>query len=279
MVFFYQLFIAFIGFYIIIAMDFIIIKDFVMQEISNTYDLYNMDLSNEREVSLRLPNYDGNNDVLNFATIAPNAEKIALWIHGSMDGKNINFGPKVQYFSIEAILYGEILRLSGKWNFAEKMPNAKQICLSGFDMTNVTYLEFGQNVQHVSMRKCMGFFYISNFDIGTANIKSIDFKKIAPNATEIDLSNSNFAGITGLNFGPNVKKIDLKNADFTDMDFAENAPNAKEIDLRGVHLHGAVRGITANTHTKLLLNNSGNPDLSLAIENGILKMYAQRQRY
>ena len=250
-----------------------------MQEISNTYDLYNMDLSNEREVSLRLPNYDGNNDVLNFATIAPNAEQIALWIHGSMDSKNINFGPKVQCFSVDAVLPGEILRLSGKWNFAEKMPNAKQIELIGFDMKNVTHLEFGQNMQRISMRRCQQFYYISNFDIGVANIKSINFKKIAPNATEIDLSNSNFAGITGLDFGPNVKKINLRGADFTDMNFAENAPNAQEIDLRGVHLNRAVSGITANTRTKLLLNNRGSSDLSLTVENGIIKMYARRERY
>ena len=247
-----------------------------MQEISNTYDLYNMDLSNEREVSLRLPNCDVREDVLNFATIAPNAEQIALQIHGGMDSKNINFGPKVQCFSVEAVRSGEILRLSGKWNFAEKMPNAKQIELIDFDMKNVTHLEFGQ-AKRISMRRCQQFYYISNFDIGVANIKSINFKKIAPNAQEIDLSNSDFSGITGLHFGPNVKKINLRGADFTDMNFAENAPNAQEIDLRGVHLRGAVRGITANTHTKLLLDNRGNPDLSLAIENGILKIYAQRQ--
>lgn len=252
-------------------------KDIIMQEISNTYDLYNMDLSNEREVSLRLPNYDVREDVLNFATIAPNAEQIALQIHGGMDSKNINFGPKVQCFSVEAILRGEILRLSGKWNFAEKMPNAKQIELIDFDMKNVTHLEFGQNMQRISMRRCQQFYYISNFDIGAANIKSINFKKIAPNAQEIDLSNSDFSGITGLHFGPNVKKINLRGADFTDMNFAENAPNAQEIDLRGVRLHGAVRGITANTHTKLLLNNRGNPDLSFTVENGIIKMYVQRE--
>lgn len=250
-----------------------------MQEISNAYDLYNMDLSDKKEVSLRLTNYNVRDDVLNFATIAPNAEKIALMIHGGMDGKNINFGPKVQCFSVEAIFHGEILMLSGRWNFAEKMPNAKQIDLRDFDMKNVTYLEFGQNVQHISMRRCREFFYISNFDIGAANIKCINFRKIAPNAKEIDLSKSDFRGITGLNFGPSVKKINLNGADFTDMDFAQNAPNAQEIDLRGVHLRDAVSGVTANIHTKLLLNNSGNPDLSLAIENGIIKMYAQRERY
>ena len=61
------------------------------------------------------------------------------------------------------------------------------------------------------------------------------------------------------------------------MNFAENAPNAQEIDLRGVRLHGAVGRITANTHTKLLLNNRGNPDLSFTVENGIIKMYVQRE--
>ena len=183
----------------------------------------------------------------------------------------------MQCFSVEAILRGEILRLSGKWNFAEKMPNAKQIELIDFDMKNVTHLEFGQNMQRISMRRCQQFYYISNFDIGAANIKSINFKKIAPNAQEIDLSNSDFSGITGLHFGPNVKKINLRGADFTDMNFAENAPNAQEIDLRGVRLHGAVGGITANTHTKLLLNNKGNPDLSFTVENGIIKMYVQRE--
>ena len=250
-----------------------------MQEISNTYDLYNMDLSNEREVSLRFPNCDVREDVLNFATIAPNAEKVALQIHYGMDSANINFGSKVQCFSVEAIAFGEILRLSGKWNFAEKIPNAKQIELFDFDMKNVSHLEFGQNMQRISMRRCQGFYYISNFDIGVANIKSINFKKIAPNAQEIDLSNSDFGGITGLDFGPNVKKINLRGANFTDMNFAENAPNAQEIDLRGVHLNRAVGGITANTRTKLLLNNKGNSDLSLTIENGIIKAYARRERY
>lgn len=252
-------------------------KDIIMQEISNKYDLYNMDLSNEREVSLRLPDYDVREDVLNFATIAPNAEQIALQIHGGMDSKNINFGPKVQCFSVKAIFSGEILSLSGEWNFAEKMPNAKQIELIDFDMKNVTHLEFGQNMQRISMRRCQQFYYISNFDIGVANIKSIDFTKIAPNAQEIDLSNSDFGGISGLHFGPNVKKINLQGADFTDMNFAENAPNAQEIDLRRVHLNSAVGGITANIHTKLLLNNRGNPNLSFTVENGIIKMYVQRE--
>ena len=93
-----------------------------------------MDLSNKREVSLRFPNYDVRKEVLDFATIAPNAEKIALWISYGIDSANVTVGPKVQCFSVEPIHHGAILTLSGRWNFAEKMPDAKQIDLIGFDM-------------------------------------------------------------------------------------------------------------------------------------------------
>lgn len=250
-----------------------------MQEIVRMSDLYNMDLRNAKEVQLGFPNYNVREDVLDFARIAPNAEKIVLQIIGGMDSKNISLGSKVQYFGVETMFFGEIMQLSGRWHFAEKVPNAKQIELRGFDMKNVTHLEFGPNVQRLSMENCRDFYYIPHFDIGVANIKSINFEKIAPNAQEINLHNSDFGGVTGLNFGPNVKKINLSSACFSDMNFAENAPNAQEIDLRGVYLRSAVGGITANIHTKLLLDNRGNPNVSFTVENGIIKMYVQRERY
>ena len=134
-------------------------------------------------------------------------------------------------------------------------------------------------MHRISMRRCEDFYYVPNFDIGVANIKCVDFKKIAPNAQEIDLSGSVFAGVAGFDFGPNVKKINLQDAVFTDMNFARTAPNAKEIDLRYIVLRNAVAGITANVCTKLLLDNQGSAGLSLTTENGIIKMYTQRERW
>lgn len=221
--------------------------------------LNDIDLTKEQEVLLQEPDcgFDG---ILDFAKFAPSAQTIKLNIVRPLNSANIKFGENVQNFSLKHRNGMAFCSISGDWNFAEKIPNLREICLKNCNMKDVTYLEFGPNVRRVFMVHWDDFASIPNLDRGWK------FDKIAPNAEVFDMSMTEFAGLSLLYFGPNAKKIALHDCYNVSM----RAPGAQIVDLR----NSSIRKVEINPAAEVLISDRRkNTDISLKIKDGVLRLH------
>ena len=221
-------------------------------------NLNNIDLTKEQEVLLQEPDcgFDG---LLDFAKHAPSAQTIKLEIMQPLNSANIKFGENVQNFSLRHRYNNAFCIISGNWNFAEKIPNLKEISLKNCKMKDVTYLEFGPNVRRVCMHNWSDFTSIPNLKRGW------NFDKIAPNAEVCDMTGTDFWG-AHLCFGPNAKKIALHSCYNVSM----KAPGAEIVDLR----NSSIDEVEINPAAEVLIyDRRGSTDISLQIKDGVLKLH------
>lgn len=222
-------------------------------------NLNDIDLTKEQEVLLREP-YCGFGGLLDLANRAPSAQTIKLEISNALNSENIKFGKNVQDFSLKHRYNGAICFIFGDWNFAEKIPNLKEISLDMCNMKDVTYLEFGPNVRRVSMVHWEQFYSIPNLDRGW------NFDKIAPNAEVFNLSMTAFTVCGCLCFGPNAKKIALHSCYNVSM----KAPGAQIVDLR----NSTINEVDINPAAEVLISDRrGDKDISLQIKDGVLRLH------
>lgn len=223
-------------------------------------NLNDIDLTKEQEVLLQEPDC-GFNVFLNFEKLAPSAQTIKLKMSNTLDSADIKFGKNVQNFSLEhpnGLIFGS---MSGNWNFAEKIPNLKEIRLNYCNMKYVTYLDFGPNVQRVFMINCDQFWSIPNLDRGW------NFDKIAPNAEVFDMSRTVFPmGGVRLCFGSNAKKIAFNSCYNVSM----KAPGAQIVDLR----NSSISDVDINSEAEVLIyDRRRDKDITLKIKDGMLRLH------
>ena len=218
-----------------------------------------IDLTKEQEVLLREPDC-GFGGLLDLANRAPSAQTIKLEISNALNSENIKFGKNVQDFSLKHRFNGAICFIAGDWNFAEKIPNLKEISLNRCNMKDVTYLEFGPNVQRVSMVHWDQPYSIPNLNGGWR------FDKFTPSVEVFDMSGTEFPQCMHLCFGPNAKKIALHSCYNVSM----KAPGAQIVDLR----NSTINKVDINPAAEVLISDRrGDKDISLQIKDGVLRLH------
>lgn len=222
-------------------------------------NLNDIDLTKEQEVLLQEPGC-GFGGVLDFAKIAPSAQTIKLEIYNALNSENITFGKNVQNFSLKHRYNRAICFISGDWNFAEKIPNLKEISLDSCNMKDVTHLEFGPNVRRVSMVHWDQPYSIPNLNGGW------HFGKITPSVEVFDMRGTEFGLGMHLYFGPNAKKICLQSC----FNVSMKAPGAQIVDLR----YSTINEVDINPAAEVLISDRrGDKDISLQIKDGLLRLH------